>query len=140
MGKLRQDPIKKGADNHNRQTKELNMSLATKDERNNDVDEIGWFLIVYIVATSRNSFNLAIRVESFDLFVIFRLDVVRSASSDEKSRAVEFAKIRVVDPLGQGLVQEIDVESPFVVFRTLRITNQVLKEESSCNRILGQGK
>lgn len=88
------------------------------------------------MATIGNSLNGAIRVECLNLIVILGFDVARSATGNEESGTVELANVRRVDPLRQGVVEEVNVESPFVVFRSLRVTDEVLEKESTSDGVL----
>lgn len=99
-------------------------------------DEIGRFLVVYVVASVGNGHNLAIRVESLDFVVVFGLDVVRSATSDEQSGTMEFADVRGVNPLRQRIVEQVNVESPLIVLRAVRIADKVLEKEAASDGIL----
>lgn len=110
--------------------------LATKDEGNNQIDEIGRLLVVHVVATVGDGLNGAVGVERLDLIVVLRFDVARSATGDEESGTVELADVRRVDPLRQSVVEQVDVETPLVVLRALRVADEILKKEPTSDGVL----
>ena len=97
--------------------------LPAQKERDGNIHKLGWSFVMDVMATSWDHCNLSTRVERLDLVGVLGFDVPRGATANEEGLAWESLQIWCVHPTRQGAVQHVQVEAPFVGFRSFWITN-----------------